>query len=125
MVIKSPVKNWTDAKFKGWIISLLRRGTMRFPPRNDALRAAKTEKKINVSSGRLAQHYRCAGCGGEFTSKGVVVDHIEPVIQPGVGFTTWDEYIARMFCPVENLQALCSTCHTKKSIEERQQRKLK
>jgi hypothetical protein len=123
--MKSPVAGWTDAKFKGWIVSLLRRGTMRFPPRNDALRAAKTEKKINVKTGRMAQHYKCVGCNEEFTAKGVVVDHIEPVIPVGVGFTTWDEYIERMFCPVDNLQVLCGICHDVKSKEERQQRKIK
>jgi hypothetical protein len=115
----------TNSKLKSWLISGLRRMTMRYPPRNEALRAAKTEKKINVSSGRLAQHYRCAGCGGEFTAKNICIDHVIPIIPPGVGFTTWDEYIARMFCPVENLQALCKTCHDVKSIEERQQRKVK
>ena len=123
--MKSPVVGWTDAKWKGWIVSLLRRGTMRFPPRNDALRAAKTEKKINTLTGRMAQHYECCSCKEQFTAKGVVVDHVEPVIPVGVGFTTWDEYIERMFCPVDNLQVLCGTCHDVKSKEERQLRKIK
>lgn len=123
--MKSPIPEWTDAKFKGWIVSLLRRGTMRFPPRNEALKAAKTEKKINASSGRLAQHYRCTSCLQEYTAKNVCVDHIEPVIPVNGTFTTWDEYIERMFCSVENLQVLCSTCHDVKSKDERQQRKIK
>ena len=123
--MKSPIPSWTDAKFKGWIVSLLRRGTMKYPPRNDALRAAKTDKKINVKTGRMAQHYKCVGCNEEFTAKGVVVDHIEPVIPVGIGFTTWDEYIERMFCPVENLQVLCGDCHDVKSKEERKQRKIR
>lgn len=123
--MKSPVAGWTGAKRKGWIVSLLRRGTMRFPPRNDALRAAKTEKKINTLSGRLAQHYKCTGCKGEFTAKGVVVDHIEPVIPTGAGFTTWDAYIERMFCSVDNLQVMCGKCHDVKSAAERTQRKIK
>ena len=123
--MKSPIPEWTDAKFKGWIVSLLRRGTMRYPPRNDALRAAKTDKKINVKTGRMAQHYKCTGCNEEFTAKGVVVDHIEPVIPVGIGFTTWDEYIKRMFCSIEKLQVLCGSCHDVKSKEERRQRKIK
>ena len=123
MVIKSPVKNWTDAKWRSWVVSLLRRGTMRFPPRNEALRAAKTEKKINEKTGRMAQHYQCAGCLQEFPAKGVVADHISPVIEPGVGFIDWNTYIVRMFCSVENLQVLCSTCHDVKSAQERKDRK--
>ena len=59
--MKSNVIGWSDAKFKSWIVALLRRGSIRYPPRNEALKEAKTEKKINPASGRLAQHYVCAG----------------------------------------------------------------
>ena len=123
--MKSPIKGWSDAKWRGWIVSLLRRGTMKFPPRNEALRAAKTEKKINASSGRLAQHYRCAGCKEEFPAKGVCVDHIQPVIDPNGSFVDWNTYIERMFCPVDKLQVLCSSCHDLKSSKERIKRKAK
>ncbi len=123
--LKSPVPTWTNAKFKGWIIALLRKGTMRFPPRNEALKAARTEKKINVKTGRMAQHFKCAGCGGEFTSTNVVADHIYPVVDPNKGFVNWDTYIERMFCTKDNFQCLCSECHDVKSAEERTQRKTK
>lgn len=120
--MKSPVKNWTDAKWRSWVVSLLRRGSMRFPPRNEALRAAKTEKKINEKTGRMAQHYRCAECLQEFPAKEVQVNHIDPVIGDS-GFIDWDTYIERMFCPVENLNVLCRTCHDVKSAQERKDRK--
>ena len=123
--MQSPIKSWTDAKFKGWIISLLRRGTMRFPPRNDALRTAKTDKKINAATGRMAQHFKCAVCLQDYSAKNVVVDHINPVVLPGIGFIDWNTYIERMFCSVENLQVLCKTCHNAKSVLEKQQRKSK
>lgn len=119
----SPIPSWSKAKFKGWIISLLRRGTLRFPNRNEVLKEAKTEKKINVASGRQAQHYKCAGCNKDFPAKDVCVDHISPVILPNVGFTTWDEYIERMFCSKDNLQCLCKTCHDAKSLIEKGKRK--
>lgn len=115
----------TNSKLKSWLISGLRRMTMRYPPRNEALRAAKTEKKINEKTGRIAQHYRCAGCKEEFPAKGVCVDHIQPVIDPNGSFVDWNTYIERMFCPVENLQILCSACHDIKSSNEKQQRKAK
>ncbi len=124
-MLKSPIAAWTDAKFKGWIVSLLRRGTMRWPPRNEVLNKAKTKKKTNIKTGRMAQHYRCAGCQGEFPAKLVCADHVEPVVHPVHGFTTWDEYISRMFCSAENLQVLCKDCHDVKSKEERLQRKAK
>ena len=125
--MKSPVKNWSDAKWRSWVVSLLRRGTMKFPPRNEALRAAKTEKKINEKTGRMAQHYRCAICLGEFPAKGVCIDHVQSVVDPNGSFVDWNTYIERMFCPVENLQVLCNngenSCHHKKTKQERKDRK--
>lgn len=113
----------TNSRLKSWLISGLRRMTMRYPPRNEALRAAKTEKKINEKTGRMAQHYRCAGCLQEFPAKGVCVDHIQPVIDPNGSFVNWDTYIERMFCPVENLQILCSLCHDVKTQKEKDVKK--
>ena len=83
----------------------------------------KTEKKNNEKTGRMAQHYRCAMCLGEFPAKGVVVDHIDPCVSPTEGFIDWNTYIERMFCPVENLQVACGNCHTIKSHKERKERK--
>lgn len=122
-MLKSPVGSWTDAKFKGWVISLLRRGTLRFPNRTEVLNEAKTKKKINKATGRMAQHYRCAGCKKEFPLSKVAVDHIKPVVDTNTGFVSWDEYIKRMFCPKENLQVLCDGCHDIKSEAERGKRK--
>ena len=121
--MKSPIKEWSDAKFKGWIISLLRRGTMRWPPRNEALKKAKTTKKINPKSGRLAQHFKCKKCKGDFPAKQVVVDHIKPVVEIGVGFVNFDIYAERMYCSLSNLQVLCKGCHDIKSKDEKEKRK--
>ena len=75
---------------------------------------AKTEKKINEATGRIAQHYRCAICQDEFPAKGVQVDHKIPM---GKG-KTWDEFINELFCEEDNLQVLCLVCHKAKSKEE-------
>lgn len=48
----------------------------------------------------------------------VFVDHIVPVVDPEVGFTTWDDIVERMFCDSSNLQLLCGKCHKAKSINE-------
>ena len=123
--MKSPVKNWSDAKFKGWISSLLRRGTMRWPPANQCLRAAKRGKKINPLTGRMAEHYECAECHQLFPLKQVCKDHILPVVDSNGSFVDWNTYIERMFCPVDKLQVLCSSCHDLKSSKERIKRKAK
>jgi len=112
---------WTEGRFNSFIKSTLRSGSQRWPPKYKALNEAKQGKKINVSSGRLAEHYRCAACKGSFPAKEIQVDHILPVIDPVVGFITWDDVVKRMFCEKENFQILCRSCHKEKTDLEKQQ----
>lgn len=115
--------NWTEGRYRAFITSTLRAGARRWPPKYETLNEAKTEKKVNVKTGKMAQHYRCAACQQEFTQKDMEVDHIKPVVDPIDGFKSWDEFIDRLFCEKENLQALCSTCHKSKSKQEKEIRK--
>ena len=66
--------------------------------------------------------YRCSACGKSFPPDFVQVDHTEPVI-PVSGFTTWDDYIARLFCPADHLTVMCKPCHSDKSATENRQRR--
>ena len=111
---------WTEARFRSFITSTLRSGSKRWPPKYTKLNAAKTEKKINKKTGRLAQHYECAKCQQEFPAKEVQVDHIKPVVDPKKGFESWDKYIERMFCEEDNLQVLCKECHAVKTQKEKE-----
>lgn len=110
--------NWTEGRTHAFIVSVLRAGSRRWPPKYLTLEAAKTEKKINSKTGRLAQHYRCAACEKEFTNKDVQVDHIVPIVNAN-GFTSWDAYIDALFCGTENLQVLCIPCHKIKTKKEK------
>jgi len=86
--MKSPVEGWTDARFKNWIISLLRKGTLRFPNRKIALDKAKRGKKINKLTGRLAEHYECFKCKELVPYSQVHVDHNPPVVDPKTDLLT-------------------------------------
>ena len=86
------------------------------------LNEAKTEKKVNKKSGRLAQHFKCAACKKDFPAKDVNVDHIAPVVDPKQGFVSWDVYIERLYCEKENFQILCKECHTIKTKKEKKSR---
>lgn len=110
---------WTQAKFNAWIKSLLRKGSTRWPPGFRALNDAYVGEAINPKTGRRCKHYKCASCGGHFPAKEVAKDHINPVIDPATGFTSWDDVIKRMFCEQDGYQVLCHTCHKHKSEEER------
>ena len=110
-----------DSKFKYFIINLLRKGTFKWIPRGEAKKRAKVQNGT-YKNGNPKYGYQCNICKATYASGDVQVDHIEPVIGPE-GFTTWDDYIHRMFCPVDNFQVVCSECHDKKSAKEVQARK--
>ena len=92
--------------------------SMRWGPINSV------KKKAWVERGK----YLCAGCNQVVPltlngKKNVFVDHIESVVDTQEGFQGWDVFIERLFCEEENLEVLCSDCHSKKSSEEREERK--
>ena len=110
---------WTQAKFNSFIKNNLRSATRKWAP------IQKCKKRAHVARGL----YKCEGCGQEVPPtifdedkrkrvKNIYVDHIIPIIDPAVGFTTWDSCIERMYCDSDNLQLLCKACHSEKSQEE-------
>jgi 5-methylcytosine-specific restriction endonuclease McrA len=115
---------WTEARYNSFIKSLLRQGSRRWAPISLAQKNARVERGL----------YECAHCrqlhpptvrDGRKRVQNIFVDHIKPIVDPEVGFTTWDECIERMFCEIENLQVLCRNCHDIKSNEERATAKLR
>lgn len=114
---------WTQSKLNSFIKSALRSASQRYPPKYEALNNAFVGKQVNKKTGRIGKHYQCNACKGIFPASEVQVDHIDPVIDPSVGFTSWDEVIVRMFCDVEGFQILCLDCHKNKTTAEKQQAK--
>jgi hypothetical protein len=119
---KTPSKPWTDGRFRAFITSTLRGGFRKYPPKYTVLKAAFSGKKLNRATKRQCMHYTCNMCNGDFPSKDVNVDHIDPVVDPATGFVDWNTFIERLFCSEDNLQVLCSKCHTEKTKQEREVR---
>ena len=102
---------WTEARFRSFVKGNLRQATMKWKPIQDVKKKARTRRGF----------YLCAECGQEVTAtyknergkrvKNVHVDHIEPVVDPAVGWQGWDVLIERLFCEEEELRLLCSPCH--------------
>lgn len=123
MVDKTRNSNqWTEARYRSFITTALRRASLRWGPKNEVKKQARVRKGV----------YICNSCKQEVTYtkvdkdkrvKNVFVDHIKPVVDPVKGFTTWDEFIERLFCEVDNLQLLCKDCHDEKTKEEKEIRK--
>lgn len=113
------------AKKREWalkptVFSALRRAWRNCPARREVLAKSKKEYYVKCKNGNSKRrvHFKCAVCGQYFDGKDINVDHIEPVIDPNTGFTTYDNYIERLFCPIENLQVICRADHELKSSKE-------
>ena len=110
---------WTEAKYKSFIKGNLRSATRKWAPISKCLTNARTRRGF----------YLCNGCKQEVPNtikdengkrvKNALVDHIQPIIDPAVGWVSWDKTIERMFCEADGLQVLCHDCHQKKSNEEK------
>lgn len=105
VVVKKKQKKQTLSTF---IKGLLRRGTFHWKARTEAMTNARVERG----------KYECAECHDLFGPKEVALDHTFPVVDPKVGFTTWDDYINRLFCEAEGFQVLCHPCHDAKTLIE-------
>ena len=116
------LSSWTEGRLRTFITSTLRGGFRKYPPKYETLKAASVGKKINAKTNRMAEHFTCNMCKGEFPAKEVQVDHVEPVVCPFTGFIDWNTFINRLFCDGGNLQVLCSPCHDIKTAEERIER---
>jgi len=115
--------DWTEGRWRSFVTSTIRGGFRRYPPKFAVLKNAFVGKHINPDSGKLASFYTCKSCKKDFTAKNVQVDHIKPIVDPKIGFVSWDDFIEKLFCEVKNLQVLCIPCHKKKSALERTERK--
>ena len=116
---------WTEARFKSFVTSALRAASRRWPPKYKALKEAFVGRKVNAKTGKLAMHYKCAECKKLYVATDVQVDHIKPVVDPKKGFVSWDSFIDRIFCEIENLQVMCKPCHKIKTDQEKLERKKK
>lgn len=110
---------WTEAFFRNFVKNQLRSATRKWAP----IQQCKKNAKVGYGE------YKCECCnevvpptifdvdkGKRVTN--VFVDHIKPVIDPNIGWTTWDDVVENMFCEADNLQLLCGKCHKAKSLEE-------
>jgi 5-methylcytosine-specific restriction endonuclease McrA len=68
--------------------------------------------------------YKCEVCGNVFKLREVQVDHLEPVVEPTVGWESIRVFAYRLFSPSETLQVLCQdNCHKNKSKKENKVRR--
>ena len=128
---------WTEARFRSFIMSALRSASKRWGPRQEALKGARTRRGF----------YLCALCREEVPAsswsvyksgkkkgkpkkvKNNQMDHVEPVIPfewgdgpKFIGYD-WNEVARRLFTEVDGWQCICNSCHERVTAEERERRK--
>lgn len=111
--------NWTESRFNSFVISALRKASMKWPYKHIVLKNSRQKKGM----------YLCNICNevvpvtvkqdNGTRKKNVYVDHIKPVVDPEVGFVSWDDFIKRLFVGEDGLQVICKKCHDEKSKKEK------
>ena len=100
---------WTEAKYKAFIRSALRKAYMRWPVKQDCLLSAR--RPAQDRDKRSKWEYQCAECGGWWLKKDIAVDHVQEV----GSMADMNVFIATLFCEESNLQVLCHGCHNAKT----------
>ena len=118
---------WTEARFRSFIRGGLRSISMRWPPKNEVKKRSRVARGVYTCSGYEREQHEVPASlppkpGNKKRINNAVVDHINPVVDPGRGFVNWDEMIKRLFCEVEGFQLLCHECHKLKTADERKAR---
>jgi len=102
-----------------YIINVLRQGTITWEGRTQCLNRNRYKKCVGrLKDGRekFLWYRNCDCCGEGFALKDgqLEVDHI---VEIGPFKNDWNDFIDRMFCSQDNLQALCFVCHSKKTAK--------
>lgn len=109
----------TESAFWSFIRSALRQKSRWWKPVTECKqKSRRAYKGINK---RQKFEYQCTICKNWFAEKMINVDHIIPA----GSLNSADDlpgFVERLFCEAENLQILCSSCHDKKTKDEKSKR---
>lgn len=106
-----------DKETQEYIINVLRRGTITWSGRTQCLnrgRRARVIGKLKNGNLKTLWERNCDECQTWHLLKdnSLEVDHI---IEIGPFQNDWKDFLERMYCGQENLQALCFVCHSRKT----------
>lgn len=107
---------WTEAAFWGFVRSHLRQMSKRWPPRRNALTAAR--RPHTGPNARQKWEHVCDICGGAYKATEVAVDHIVPCGQLS-GFDDIGPFVERLLVDSSGFRVLCKECHKGVTAEQR------
>ena len=106
----------SDSAFLNWLRGGFRRIWNKSPAKIE-YKKTKIYKKINPTSGKLAQFIDCELCGEPCRANVVQVDHVEPC--GSLTMHNWTEFLYKLLLMNgDQLQCACKPCHKIKSFAE-------
>ncbi len=107
----------TESAYLAWIRSALRSKSLRWPPRNEALKLARRSYKGVVKQQKW--EYLCAICNLWFKAKDVIVDHYPVAAGSILSVEDIGPFANNLYCEVDNLRVLCKPCHDVHTLAEK------
>lgn len=99
----------TESQWLAWVRSALRSKWLRWPPRAQAITAARRAYR---GPNKLQKwEVECALCHGWFKLKEIEVDHYPHDAGSILSFADIGPFVDRLYCEVTNLRVLCKPCH--------------
>jgi len=112
----------TEAAFWSFIRSGLRQKSRWWKPISQCKLSAR--RPYNGPNKRQKYEYNCKKCKGWFAEKEINIDHIIPAGELNCA-QDLPGFVERLFCEIDKLQCLCSSCHDDKTSKERKTKKTK
>lgn len=100
-----------------WVLSYLRKMTLRWKPRFDRLNVGRQKKPLGVN-GREVWANTCEHCLKWFRVCDLDADHVKP-IGGFRKFSDAERWLTNALVEADAYQRLCSSCHKIKTAEER------
>lgn len=106
----------TESAYLAFIRSTLRSKSLRWPPRANALVAARRPYK---GGNKLQKYeYQCKLCLQWFKGKEVIVDHFPVAAGSILKVEDISKFAENLFCDSTNLRVLCNPCHATHTLAE-------
>lgn len=113
------------AKDRNGIKGALRRAFSRSDLRKAVLEASVVKGYTDPTRPRVKTWCRCELCEKLEPKSYMEIDHKQPLIplDKSLEEMLWEEVINRLWCELDNLQSICTQCHTLKSTRENKERR--
>lgn len=108
----------TESAYLAWIRSALRSKSLRWPPRNEAIKLAR---RVYKGPNKLQRwEHECAICKQWYKGKDICVDHYPKPAGSILSVDDIGQFVNNLYCEVENLRVLCVPCHSVHTLAEKQ-----